>query len=283
MVEFGNETNSARTGDSSPVKKITQILGRAQRFKNFIRPAIKQKPSGTRFVSKTESHPLSMKVARWPRCQFDTPNSEACVVCANQLSPNRPVSLPAFCLYQADLGRTFIFHPNHLKFSFDTGKKTDRSWSQAAACGSPIQPSRCQEIMDILMYHLKILLSYPIPNKTTECLNHAAEVVFRRIPAIFKKSLSVDNGKEFAQHEVLARKIHMPIYFAHPYHSWERGLNEHTNGLLRQYFPKCRDLLYLNPRKLARVVEALNSSPRKCLGYRTPSEVFQDHKFALQI
>jgi len=130
---------------------------------------------------------------------------------------------------------------------------------------------------------MKILLAHPIPNKTTECLNHAAEVVFRRIPSRFKKSLTVDNGKEFAQHKVLAHKIHMPIYFAHPYHSWERGLNEHTNGLLRQYFPKSRDLRNLNPRKLAKAVEAINNRPRKCLGYRTPNEVFQDQKFALQI
>jgi len=130
---------------------------------------------------------------------------------------------------------------------------------------------------------MKILLAYPLPNKTTECLNHAAELLFRRIPARFKKSLTVDNGKEFAQHKLLARKVRMPIYFAHPYHSWERGLNEHTNGLLRQYFPKCRDLRNLNPRKLAKAVEAINNRPRKCLGYWTPNEVFQDQKFALQI
>jgi IS30 family transposase len=130
---------------------------------------------------------------------------------------------------------------------------------------------------------MKILLAYPIPNKTTKCLNHAAEVLFRRIPAVFKKSLTVDNGKEFAQHLILANKIHMAVFFAHPYHSWERGLNEHTNGLLRQYFPKCRDLRNLNPRKLAKAVEAINNRPRKCLGYRTPNEVFRDQKFALQI
>jgi len=129
----------------------------------------------------------------------------------------------------------------------------------------------------------KLLLAYPIPHKTTACLNHAAELVFRRIPAKFKKTLTVDNGKEFAQHKILSHKIHMAVYFAHPYHSWERGLNEHTNGLLRQYFPKCRDLRNLNPRKLAKAVEAINNRPRKCLGYRTPNEVFRDQKIALQI
>ncbi len=130
---------------------------------------------------------------------------------------------------------------------------------------------------------MKILLAYPIPHKTAECLNHAAQLVFRNIPAHLKKTLTVDNGKEFARHKELAQKIHMQIFFAHPYHSWERGLNEHTNGLLRQYFPKSRNLLNLNPRKLAKAVEALNNRPRKCLGYRTPAEVFSGQKFALQI
>jgi len=73
--------------------------------------------------------------------------------------------------------------------------------------------------------YTKILLAYPIPNKTTKYLNHAAEVLFRRIPAAFKKSLTVDNGTEFTKHQILAHKIQLAVFFAHPYHSWERGLN----------------------------------------------------------
>jgi len=63
-------------------------------------------------------------------------------------------------------------------------------------------------------------------------------------------------------------------YFAKPYHSWERGLNEHTNGLFRQYFPKGSDLSILSDADVQRVEDKLNSRPRKILGYRTPREVF---------
>ncbi len=128
----------------------------------------------------------------------------------------------------------------------------------------------------------KYLVAYPIPNKTADMLNMAAGKLFRKLPAKFKKTLTLDNGKEFAHHRDLARITRCSIYFAHPYHSWERGLNEHTNGLLRQYFPKNRDLKNLHPRKLAKAVEAINNRPRKCLGYRTPMEAFLEEKFALQ-
>ena len=70
----------------------------------------------------------------------------------------------------------------------------------------------------------------------------------------------------------------MPIYFAHPYHSWERGTNENTNGLLRQYLPKGTDLTQVTPEQLRAYVRQLNHRPRKCLGYRTPFEVFHDHR-----
>lgn len=129
----------------------------------------------------------------------------------------------------------------------------------------------------------KVLLARPISNKTADLLNDAARLVFKAIPAPLRKTLTVDNGKEFARHRDLKRITKVSVYFAHPYHSWERGLNEHTNGLLRQYFPKNTDLKNLNPRKLAKVVDEINNRPRKCLNYRTPLEAFLEAKFALQI
>lgn len=87
-------------------------------------------------------------------------------------------------------------------------------------------------------------------------------------------TLTFDNGKEFAERVFIARALQAKVYFAHPYHSWERGLNENTNGLLRQYFPKCTNLLNVSHEEVDDAVYALNHRPRKCLGYLTPHEVF---------
>ena len=87
-------------------------------------------------------------------------------------------------------------------------------------------------------------------------------------------TITFDNGKEFAEHEKVAAELKADIYFAHPYHSWERGLNENSNGLFRQYFPKGMELVNITDEQVLAAVEKLNHRPRKVLGYRTPHEVF---------
>ena len=87
-------------------------------------------------------------------------------------------------------------------------------------------------------------------------------------------TLTFDNGKEFAGHQNLAEMLGVDCYFAKPYHSWERGLNEHTNGLVRQYFPKQTRFDTLTSEMVQDVEDALNFRPRKILGYKTPHEVF---------
>jgi len=87
-------------------------------------------------------------------------------------------------------------------------------------------------------------------------------------------TITLDNGKEFCEHEEIAKQLQARIYFAHPYASWERGLNENTNGLVRQYFPKKYDFSKITDEELQRVEDLLNNRPRKTLGYRTPNEVF---------
>jgi transposase, IS30 family len=89
-----------------------------------------------------------------------------------------------------------------------------------------------------------------------------------------RRSLTLDNGREFARPIELERKLDLPIYFAHPYHCWERGTNENTNGLLRQYLPKGTDLTQVPPKQLRSIVHALNHRPRKCLDFQSPFEVF---------
>ena len=87
-------------------------------------------------------------------------------------------------------------------------------------------------------------------------------------------TLTYDNGKEFAEHEEIAKQLEANGYFAHPYHAWERGLNENTNGLIRQYFPKGSDFSKLTQTEVKRVEHLLNTRPRKCLAYQTPHDIF---------
>lgn len=87
-------------------------------------------------------------------------------------------------------------------------------------------------------------------------------------------TLTTDNGKEFSQHERIAKKLKTDFYFAHPYSSWERGANENMNGLIRQFFPKKMSFESIKKRDIQQAQDYLNHRPRKCLGFKTPFEVF---------
>ncbi len=87
-------------------------------------------------------------------------------------------------------------------------------------------------------------------------------------------TLTADNGKEFAFHKIVSEALDVDFFFATPYHSWERGLNEHTNGLVRQYFPKGTNFNDISETDIYKVEELLNNRPRKSLGFETPLEAF---------
>lgn len=87
-------------------------------------------------------------------------------------------------------------------------------------------------------------------------------------------TLTSDNGREFAWHEHIADKLQATFYFAYPFSSWERSLNENTNGLIRQYFPKKHDFTTITDEQVEHVMDKLNNRPRECLGFKTPNEVF---------
>ena len=89
-------------------------------------------------------------------------------------------------------------------------------------------------------------------------------------------TITFDNGLEFSEHKAIAKALEADVYFAHPYASYERGLNENTNGLLRQFIRKGTDLRTVSEEDLQRYQGALNSRPRKCLGFRQPSVVFAE-------
>ena len=122
------------------------------------------------------------------------------------------------------------------------------------------------------------LLANLMLSVTAEKISFKSIEAFKKIPKQKKYSITYDNGSEFADHEWTERQAKISIYFAHPYHSWERGTNENTNGLLRRYFPKGTLFSNISEEQLTKVVKSLNQKPRKRLGYKTPHEVFHGVK-----
>ncbi|MBX3319526.1 MAG: IS30 family transposase [Nitrospira sp.] len=96
----------------------------------------------------------------------------------------------------------------------------------------------------------------------------------RHVPAPLRKTLTYDRGKEMADHEQLAHRLSIQVFFADPHAPWQRGTNENTNGLLRQYLPKGTDLSHDTQRELNAIAHRLNTRPRKCLDFATPLEVY---------
>lgn len=118
------------------------------------------------------------------------------------------------------------------------------------------------------------LVAYLLPTMRAELLTTLALKRFQHVPRTKRKTLTLDNGSEFADWERLEKKLGMTVYFAYPYRAWERGSNENTNGLLRQYFPKFTDFNLIKPEDLMRVVKRLNDRPRKRLAFKSPRQVF---------
>jgi len=119
----------------------------------------------------------------------------------------------------------------------------------------------------------KLTLIAHVPQKTASYVGHA--MIQLLLP--FKNSvctITSDNGKEFAYHEQISEIINSDFYFAHPYSSWERGLNENTNGLIRQYLPKKSCMKEISQENVNSIMEKLNSRPRKSLNFDTPANYF---------
>ena len=106
-------------------------------------------------------------------------------------------------------------------------------------------------------------------------------------PTSWVKTITFDNGSEFSEHEAMTQELGVAVYFADPYSAYQRGSNEQVNGLLRRYLPKGASFKSLTQDQLDRLVQRINQRPRKCLGYRTPTEVFeqnrQNHFYALRV
>lgn len=130
-----------------------------------------------------------------------------------------------------------------------------------------------QALVTIVDRYSKLTLIKKVTHKQADLVS-AASIELLSPLQHWVHTITADNGKEFAAHERIAQAIKADVYFAHPYSSWERGTNENTNGLIRQYFPKGSSFIEITEEEVQRVQDELNNRPRKTLGFKTPYEVF---------
>lgn len=128
----------------------------------------------------------------------------------------------------------------------------------------------------------RFLLMARAPRRAARPVRYKLQKMLGALPPEQRRSATFDRGQEFAEHLLLTVRLQMPVFFAAPYSPWQRGTCEHTNGLIRQFFPKGTPLKNLSPRRIADVARLLNHRPRKTLNYLTPSEIFTGQIVAIE-
>jgi IS30 family transposase len=122
----------------------------------------------------------------------------------------------------------------------------------------------------------RTIILVPLKDKDAASVRRAFAKELKDLPAEMKLSMTHDQGREMVEHRLFTKQTKMKVYFAHPHSPWERGTNENTNGLLRQYFPKGTDLSVHTRKEIKFVQDEINGRPRKALGYKTPYEAFSE-------
>lgn len=116
-----------------------------------------------------------------------------------------------------------------------------------------------------------------IPDRKEETVTNAIIELLKDLPSEAVKTITCDRGKEFAGWKKIEEELNTNIYFADPYCAWQKGTNENSNGLLREFYPKQMDLSQTNEKEVQQVIELLNNRPRKCINYKTPNELFNEY------
>jgi IS30 family transposase len=130
-------------------------------------------------------------------------------------------------------------------------------------------------LVTLVERHSRYLIVLPIPDATSRTVVAALTPTFTALPATMRQSLTWDRGIEMTRHQRFTAGSGVPVYFCNPYSPWQRGTNENTNGLLRQYFPKKTDLRAEAPIPLVHAVAQINARPRERLGWKTAREVYE--------
>lgn len=151
------------------------------------------------------------------------------------------------------------------------GRKTPGHWEGDLLLGK----NRQSVLGSLVERKTRFLLLVPVKSKKSEDVRKAFGRAIKTCPASLRRTLTYDQGREMAEHQVFTRQTKMQVYFAHPASPWERGTNENTNGLVRQYFPKATDFSKIPTAEIKQAQDQINGRPRKCLDFMTPAEVFQ--------
>lgn len=130
-----------------------------------------------------------------------------------------------------------------------------------------------QAIVTLVERKTRFVLLRKVEQRTADLVSNAIIDLLQPVSNSLH-TITADNGKEFAEHEKIARELNADFFFAHPYAAWERGANENMNGLIRQYIPKKRDFTFVNETEVELVMDRLNNRPRKCLGFVSPLKIF---------
>jgi IS30 family transposase len=144
-------------------------------------------------------------------------------------------------------------------------------WEGDLLCGS-----NGSQIATLVERHSRLVMLQKIPDKNSVRVARALARKIKQLPKELRRSLAWDRGIEMASHRQFTLATDVQVYFCDPYSPWQRGSNENTNGLLRQYFPKGRDLSVYSQAQLDEVAERLNGRPRQTLGWQTPAERFAE-------
>ncbi len=141
-------------------------------------------------------------------------------------------------------------------------------------CDTVIGRDRKSVLVTLVERKSLFILTCKVPRKTAALVSEA--IIYLLKPYQDKvKTLTFDNGSEFCHHEKIATALSAKTYFAHPYSSWERGINENANGLLRQFFPKGTDFAKVTNKAIQAAMDNLNNRPRKTRKYHSPNEIFK--------
>lgn len=125
------------------------------------------------------------------------------------------------------------------------------------------------------------LIALKMPNRTKKSMERSIRSVHRSLPTGAFKTATVDRGKEFACYSTIEADLKINIYFADPYAAWQRGSNENSNGLIREFYPKATNLNLIKKEELEYYLELINNRPRKCLGWLTANEAFEQELLRL--
>lgn len=120
----------------------------------------------------------------------------------------------------------------------------------------------------------RLYTAIKIADRTATSMENAIKQLYSVLPANSFKTATVDRGKEFACYSNIERDLKLPVYFADPYSSWQRGSNENSNGLIREFYPKKTDLTRVDEKELTNNLLLINNRPRKCLGWKSPIQMF---------